>query len=228
MLRLLRITVVITLLASSSLAADRPYHAVLEANPAAPFPFLSKFGTVDIHLYPGGVRAETLWLNGFSRSSARALTVENPFGRMYTDVPLSEITPLVRKLGGSSLGPLSGPPAQVLAPVAGKVRGLDAMRYRLVYGPEAWIDIWTTHAIPENPQFRSIVREFAAGISPPAADIAAKLPGVPVYVELNFRRFKKLPLVRLKSLEFDNKGESDALSVGSIYFRAPLLESLWK
>ncbi len=209
-------------------AADRPYHLQLEASPAAPFPFLSKFGTVSIHVYGGGVRAETFWLNGFSRNASPTLTVENPLGRMYTDLPLAEIPSLVRKLGGSSLGPISGPPLDVMPPVGGKVRGLDAARYRLVYGPQAWIDIWTTTMIPANPQFRAIVNEFVAGISPPAAEIARRLPGMPIYVELNFRRFKKVPLVRLKSFAFDNAGEADALSVGSLYFRAPLLESLWK
>lgn len=215
------------LFALPSLAAT-PYHLQLEANPAAPFPFLGRFGTVTIDVYSGGVRAETIWLNGFSRNGARAVTVENPFGRMYTDLPLQEITTIVRKLGGSSLGPLSGPPEKVSAPVAGKVRGLEAARYRLMYGPQAWIDVWTTRAIPDNPQFRAIVMEFVAGVSPPAAEIARALPGVPIYVELNFRRFHKLPLLRLKSLSFESKGEAEALRVGTLYFKAPLLDELWK
>jgi hypothetical protein len=210
------------------LFAAGPYHLQLEANPSAPFPFLGKFGTVTIHVYGSGVRAETLWLNGFSRNGARTVTVENPLGRMYTDMPLAEISLLVRKLGGASLGPLSSPPERVAAPVAGKVRGLDATRYRLVYGPEAWIDVWTTRAMPDNPQFRAIVNEFVAGVSPGAAAVARNIPGTPIYVELNFRRFKKVPLVRLKSFSSNNEGERDALSVGMLYFRAPLLESIWK
>ncbi len=214
--------------ALSAGSAERPYHLRLEASPSAAFPFLSKFGTVQIHVYGGGVRAETLWLNGFSRNSSRTLTVENPLGRMYTELPIAEISSLVRKLGGSSLGPISGPPEKVTAPVGGKVGGLDASRYRLYYGPQAWIDIWTTATIPQNPQFRAIALAFVEGISPPAADIAKRLPGTPVYVELNFRRFKKVPLLQLKSYTHENAGEADALSVGSIYFRAPLLESLWK
>ena len=205
-----------------------PYHLQLEANPAAPFPFLGRFGTVSIDVYDGGVRAESFWLNGFSRNGARAVTVENPLGRMYTDLPLAGIAPMVRRLGGASLGPLSGPPAGVSTPVAGKVHGLDAMRYRLTYGPQAWIDIWTTRAVPENQQFRAVVNEFVAGISPPAAEIARRLPGAPIYVELNFRRFRKLPLLRVKGLSFDNKGEAGALNVGTLYFRAPLLDSIWK
>jgi len=30
------------------------YHLVLEANPTVPFPFLGRFGTVEIHVYPAG------------------------------------------------------------------------------------------------------------------------------------------------------------------------------
>lgn len=216
------------LLLGLPLFAAQPYHLQLEANPAAPFPFLSKFGTVTIDVYGGGVRAKTIWLNGFSPNGSGNVTVENPLGRMYTDLPLPEIAKLVRKLGGSSLGALNGPPERVDGPVGGKVKGLDAARYRLVYGPQAWIDVWTTRAIPANPQFRSIVNEFVAGVSPPAAAIAARLPGAPIYVELNFRRFHKLPLLRMKSLTFDNEGEADALKTGLLYFRAPLLDSIWK
>jgi len=71
---------VLALLALPALAAPapRPYHLTLEATPAAAFPFLSKFGTVTLHLYSGGVRAETFWLNGFSRNESPNITVENP------------------------------------------------------------------------------------------------------------------------------------------------------
>ena len=41
---------------------------VLEASPAAAFPYLGKFGNVELHVYAGGVRAEALWLNSFSRN----------------------------------------------------------------------------------------------------------------------------------------------------------------
>src|SRR6266550_6652760 len=100
----MRRLLVLALLALPALAAaPRPYHLTLEANPAAPFPFLSKFGTVTLHLYNGGVRAETLWLNGFSRAGAPVITVENPFGRMYTDVPVANISSIVGKLAGNEL-----------------------------------------------------------------------------------------------------------------------------
>src|ERR1700737_1391035 len=138
-------------LAATASAAPRPYHLQLEANPAAPFPFLSRFGTVALDVYPAGVRAETVWLNGFSRDGAPAVTVDNPLGRMYTDVPLSEIAPTLTNMSSS--------------------RGA-----RPVYGPAAWIDVWDTEAIPPNAQLRAIVEQFVAGIAPPTAAALRAIP----------------------------------------------------
>jgi hypothetical protein len=208
------------------LAASRPYHLTLEAHPAAPFPFLSRFGKVTLDVYPGGVRAESFWLNGFSRNGSPSVTVENPFWRMYTEVPLASVASTLRKL--STAGVENAAPAAVKKPVGGAVKGLAAVRYRLQYGPEAWIDIWTTRAVPENPQLRAIVNELVSGISPATASVARAIPGTPVQVELNFRRYKKLTLLELKKIRHDSTGEDDALKVGALYFKAPLLDALWK
>jgi len=208
-------------------AAPPPaYHIELEANPAAPFPFLGKFGSVTLHVYPAGVRADTIWLNGFSRNGTPAVTVENPYGRMYTYIPVTEITNILQKMSKEEA--LALPPPPIAPPISGKVHGIAARRYRLIYGPQAWIDIWTTQAVPENPQLRAIVDAFVRGISPPTADSLKSVPGTPIYVELNFRRYHKLPLVRLKSFALNNVGQEKALSVGTLYFKAPLLDSLLK
>jgi hypothetical protein len=203
----------------------RPYHLTLEANPAAPFPFLSKFGTVTLHVYSGGVRAETVWLNGFSPNASPNITVENPYGRMYTEVPVANVGSIVGKLSG---GELKSATPQLATPLAGRVGELAATRYRLIYGPAAYIDIWSTHAVPENAQLRSIVIQFVSGISPGTASLAKTIPGTPIYVELNFRRFKKLPLLRLKSIAYDTDGEAGALKVSSFMLHASLLDNLWK
>jgi hypothetical protein len=195
------------------------YHLELEANPAAPFPFLGKFGTITLHVYPGGVRAETMLLNGFSRNGASTITVENPYTRMYTNEPIAGIAPTLRMLGSidvaASVVPSRGPE------LGGKVGNVDARRYRLVYGPTAWIDIWTTTAIPENAQLRAIVDEFVRGIAPGTASAMRTIPGTPLYVELNFRRYRKVVLLRLKRLAPNSDGEEKALSVGRLYFKAP-------
>ncbi len=203
-----------------------PYHITLEAYPAAPFPFFSKFGKVTLDVYDGGVRAESLWLSGFTRNGSKTVTVQNPVARMYTDVPIADVTSIVARLAGGDQIATAIPP--VLPPVPGKVAGIAANRYRIVYGPAAWIDLWTTPQIPENPQLRAIVDGLVEGISPATAKAARTIPGTPVYVELNFRRFQKVPLVKLKGLTRDDHGESDALKVGSFYFKAPLLDAIWR
>jgi hypothetical protein len=217
---------VFLLAASFPLQAAPKYHLTLEAHPAAPFPFLARFGTVTLHVYPGGIRAESFWLNGFSRTGAPAVTVQNPFWRMYTEVPIANIASILHKL--STAGVENAAPAALGKPAGGAVKGLAAVRYRLQYGAQAWIDVWTTRAVPENPQLRAIVIELVNGISPATASTMRAIPGMPVYVELNFRRFKRVTLVELKKISFDNAGEEDALSVGNLYFKAPLLDAIWK
>lgn len=206
--------------------APKPYHLELEVNAAAPFPFLSKFGTVTLSVFPAGLRAETLWLNAFSRNGAQTVTVENPYGRMYTYVAITELASMLRNM--SKDGSLAAAAPVIAPPISGNVRGIGARRYRLLYGPQAWIDVWTTETIPENPQLRRIVEAFVRGISPPTAESLRSVRGTPLYVELNFRRYQKLPLVRLKSITWNNVGQEKALSVGTLYFKAPLLDSLLK
>ena len=128
----------------------------------------------------------------------------------------------------SSNDPLAATPPPVQGPVTGKVGALRASRYRLIYGPGAWIDIWTTTDVPENAQLRAIVDSLVRGISPPTASVTHGLPGTPVYVELNFRRFKRVPFLKLKKLTWNNAGEADALKVGSYYMKAPLIDAVWR
>lgn len=220
-----RIILLLTLLALPAFAA-KPYHVELEAYPAAPFPWLSKFGKVTLHVYPGGVRAETVWLNAFSRNGDKIFTIENPYGRMYSEMPLSEIAPTISKLSKSK-DPGSNDKPPILKPVAGTVRGVAAQRYRLVYGPDAYIDVWTTSTVAENPQLRALATEFVRSIAPGTATAMQKIPGVPLYIELNFRRFKKLPLLRMTKFENDASDEADALKRGMLYFKAPYDTLLW-
>lgn len=222
-----RVFLVLILLTALPLSAA-PYHLELEADPAAPFPFLAKFGKINLSVYGGGVRAETLWLNGFSRSGASTITVMNPYGRMYTDMPIVEIGRTIEKVGAATRKQAGVAAPTLTAPVRGKVRGIDATRYRMIYGEQAWIDVWTTAVIPTNSQLRTIATEFVGGVSPGSANVWKQIPGTPIYVELNFSHYKKLPLLRLKSLTFENGGEVDALKVGTIYFKAPFLDSIWK
>ena len=204
------------------------YHLELEARPAAPFPFLARFGTVTLHVYPHGVRADTFWLNGFSRNGSETVTVMNPVARMYTEVPIVEFPAVMARLTGAKGGQVQGESPVLSAPTAGRVRGFAASRYRLTYAPSAWIDIWTTQIVPENPQLKRVVYEFASNVAPATAALMRTIPGNPLYVELNFSHYHHLPLVRLKSLTMDNRGEAAALEVGALYFKAPLIDAIWK
>jgi hypothetical protein len=204
----------------------KPYHIVLEANTAAPFPFLSRFGTITLHVYPAGVRADSIWLNGFSRLGTSTVTIQNPYARMYTTMPVSEITSMIQKTTDEDA--LAATPPPIAPAVSGKVRGIAARRYRLLYGPEAWIDVWTTNVIPENAQLRRVVDAFVRGISPATAESWKSIPGTPLYVELNFSHYKKLPLIRLKSFVMNNLGQEAALKVGNFYFKAPMVDAILK
>ena len=66
-----------------------------------------------------------------------------------------------------------------------------------------------------------------AGISPGTAAAARKIPGTPVFVELNFS-FRKVALLKVKKVTFesDPDDEKDALELGPIYMKAPLLDKL--
>jgi hypothetical protein len=207
-------------------APQKPYHLELAVTPEAVFPYLGKFGDLDVHVYPTGVRGEALWLNGFSRIGDKAVTVVNPLGRMYVDVQIDEITAILTKLAGND-GAVERAAAPVMGPqLKGTVGGIAATRHRLVFGPTAWIDVWTTDVIPPNPHFRLLVSQVVSGISPATGLAASKLPGTPLFVELNFRRFKKVPIVKLKKLTFSAEGEEDALTLGSLYIRASVFEKI--
>ena len=216
----------LSLLIASTAVAARPYHMELSANPAAAFPYLGRFGSVTVHVYSTGVRADALWLKALSRNGAPAVTVANPLGRMYVDVPVTDIGAIVASLAGTA-GETERNAAPTLGPSSrGTVRGVAATRHRLMYGEEAWIDVWMTSIVPENPQLRAVVSQLVSGISPATGAAVEKLPGTPVYVELNFRRFSKLPLLKLEKLTFTAEQEKEALELGPLYVRAGVLEKV--
>src|ERR1043165_121275 len=210
MRRLLALIVFAVPALAATPAAQAPtYHLQLEANGAAPFPYLARFGTFNIDVYNGGLHVDTFWLNAFSRNDSNDITVLNPLARMYVDMPVRDIAAMLARLGAAGRKDASRSVPPLAAPLEGKVKDVVATRYRMIYGPEAWIDIWTTTAIPENPQLRRLINEIVGSISPTTLATAKTTPGTPLYVELNFSLYKKLPILKLKSLTFDDAGESD-------------------
>jgi hypothetical protein len=201
-------------------APQRPFHLVLEASPSGVFPYLGKFGDVEIHVYRSGVRMEALWLDSFSKNGAPAITIMNPLGRMYADMDVADIAPALRRMAGAA-GASERAAAGTLGSITkGTVGGNAATRHRLVYGPSAYIDVWTSDTLPENAQLKKIMVEVVRGVSPDSAAAVSRIRGVPILVELNFRRFQKVRLLTVKKLTFEAEDEEDALAVGALYRKA--------
>jgi len=204
------------------------YRLELEVNPVAMFPLLTKLGEVDLTVYPGGVHGQTFLLKGFSRNHTSAITVQNPLARTYSDISLADITAMLGKFGKSRSW-LANRKSFPLAPeiLRGSVKGVPASRYRVMLAPEAWVDVWTTTVIPENPQFERIMTQVAASISPAVSAATKQIPGTVLYVELNTPTYPKVPVLRMKKLVRSSEGESDALQVGAFYFKKPFSDSMF-
>jgi hypothetical protein len=204
-------------------SAPRKYHLELDANLGAVFPTFGRFGNIKIHVYPAGVRADSSLLNAFSRNGVRSVTVLKPTVRMYTDVAFTEMTTMI----AAGTDEFEDVP-RIVGPTVGKVGSLVAMRYRLQYNKTEWIDIWISRDVPANPQFRAIIDAAIRGLSDRSADVVRTIPGTPVYIELNFRGYDKLALLKLRRLTWNNHGETAALNLGNYYFKVPILDTIWR
>ena len=203
------------------------YHLSLQSSPASVVPLLSRFGTIEIHVYTGGVRAESMLVDSFSRNGSPTITLLNPVARMYTEVAVDEFPNVIAEIIGFTSRPDTDVP-RLLPPMNGKVNGMAARRYRLQYDSDEWMDVWTTSTMPMNPQLRRVTEAFVRRFAPGTAAPLARIPGNPVYVELNTPEHPKFPLLQLESIEFTDSGESDALRVGKWYFKAPLIDAIFE
>jgi hypothetical protein len=216
----------VAMFVATSVFASAPYHLELQSSPAVVLPLLGKFGTMEIHVYDGGVRVESLAFDSFSRNGSSTVTLLNPIARLYTEVPIDEFPSLIERITGIHRSAADVVP-KVAAPIAGKVNGLDARRYRLSWTPTDWMDVWTI-AVPESPQLRRVVDAFVRHFAPHTAGPLARIPGNPVYVELNTVDHPKFPLLQMRSLKMDDHGEDKALHVGKWFFKAPLPDAILK
>lgn len=212
--------VAVLLSAESKAAATRPFHVQLESDAAsiAPFPLLRRLGVSTIDLYPGGFRVKTVWLRGFSRNGSRTFTVENPVSRTYVTMPMTEVGGIVHSLGGRPVH--ADPPSKIQA-TSGTVRGLAAKRFRLIYSPDEFIDVWTTSALGGTPEYRAFMIELVRAISPSSASVVRAIPGTPLYIELNVGQYRKVVVLRPRSVVYKSTGEAEALRVSPFMFPAP-------
>jgi len=205
----------------------KPFKVELIARPTAPFPFLKKFGQIDIALYAGGVSGESLFLRGFSRNGEETVTVVNPLGRMYVPMTLSKLRDTFVSMSGRKGEIMPGLSVFPVSKIGqGNVKNVPATRYRVQLGPESSMDVWTTSVIPKSRQFEAIYLRLVDAVSHSAVATFQKIPGTPIYIEMNTQKYKKLQLLSLKSFSNTNEGEKEALEVGSFYIKAPILESL--
>jgi hypothetical protein len=217
----------VAMFVATSVFASTPYHLSLQSSPAVVLPLLGKFGTIEIHVYDGGVRVESLALDSFSRNGSPTITLLNPIARLYTEVPVDEFPSVIERITGIHRSAADNVP-KLAAPVGGKVNGLAARRYRLSWTATDWMDVWTTSAVPENPQLRKVIDAFVRHFAPNTAGPLARIPGNPVYVELNTVEHPKYPLLQMRSLRFDDGGEEKALHIGKWYFKAPLPDAIFR
>ncbi len=196
----------------------RRSHLQLQSNVAATFPLMKRFGAITVDVYPHGFRASSIWLRAFAVNERKTITIENPISRMYDEMPMSEVGNMVRMVGGHPMN--VGPPQQVVI-AEGKVRGLPSHRYRLVYGANDFIDVWTTAALGPAPAFRAFIDAFVRAIAPASAAVLRKVPDTPIYVEVNMGQYRKLAIVSPRSIGYNVSGEAEALRVSPWMFRAP-------
>lgn len=201
----------------------------LELTPGAALPFFGRFASADVSIYPEGMTASSTFLRAWIRNQAGAVRVEHVIARLYSDVPVSSIRPTLLSLAGVRDSVIPSLNLRVDPPQKGKVRGLDAHRYRMRFTKQGYLDVWTTTVFPENQEFRRLQREFLTAVSPSAAAAAAKLPGTPVYVELNTPRHQKVVLLRLDKVVIDvpRDEREKALSTGRVYAKAPFSDRFW-
>ncbi len=240
LLLLLSFTLVSSLMAAETKSrktvapADAPlssYKLELEINALEALPFLKKFGKMNVVVYPGGVRARSILVDGFSTTGTDTITVENGVTRLYHVIPVSEFESLVRTAAGGGITL----PADLEKTIhfeklvrTGTVAGIPAVRHRAILGPDSWIDVWTTTRVPKNPQFTRLSQHFLKAVVPSVARLVDKLPGTPVYVELETERFHKLALLKATSLATSSVGETDDLKVAKYYVKAPKLADLFE
>jgi hypothetical protein len=205
------------------------YTLELVLTPVGDSKVIGRLGSVDVTVYPQGIHADSMWLDGISRQGSPNIVMFNPTTRLYSSVPLSGFRSVVLKISGSSeelMPKLRRFPIE--APVRARVGDIPSSRYRIRLGPESWIDVWTTTIIPENPQLRRLSEELLSAISNEVSYLAREIPGVPLAIQFNTQNYPGKTVLRTKALRRSSAGHEQSLALGSFYVRTPLAERLWR
>lgn len=203
------------------------YALHLQARPAAPFPFLDKLGNIEIQVYPQGVRADSLWLDGYLLAESDSVRIENPAVRLYTDASFEALRKLFSKLRPEDAEPLSLEKLEVIhTGKTGTIMKLPVSCHRVVLGKKAWIDVWSTPALRTSPAWERLQVELLSAISPELSKVVKEIPGTVVHVMLNTEHFPKTVLLTTTEVYLSSAGHEEALQTGRFFLRAPSLDRL--
>lgn len=219
--------------ASAAPAADVPaprdrYALQLEARPSAVFPFLDKLGRVDIAVYPQGVRADSLWLNGYLKAGSENVRIENPTLRLYTDASYSALRKLFLSLAPEDDVMKFGELPVTDTGRKGTIKGMAIRCHRIQLGKKAWIDVWTTQELRKSRPFHDLQMQVLTTISPDLARAAARIPGTPLHVVLNTSKYPETTLLTTKEVYRSSAGHEEALQTGRFFLRVPSIDRLVK
>lgn len=218
-----RLLVIALLLFTTAASANPPLHTYkLELVARPPFRFLSRFGAMNVVIYPGGVRASNFFVNAFSKQGERFVTVMSPLTRLYSEIGLDRIGTAILRLNTSN----EKMPASGVYPIdpsrqQAVIRGIPATRYRILLGPGSWMDVWSTDAVATNAQYRRLLDALVGQLGRDFTTTLHQIPGTPIKVVLKSRRYDNAVLLEPSRLSPSNAGESEALRLGRFYIRAP-------
>jgi hypothetical protein len=187
----------------------------------SPFRSVNAVGKIELTVFPAGIRGDSLFFSGFSKSGEEDLIVMSRLTRMYGRIPVDTVTRVLEerlqpqeKLNAGSYSLSASGDERIIA-------GLSALHYRVHLGTGSHVDIWITEALEESEQFRRVVNQIIGALAAPIAPMLHALPGMPLEVTLHTRRFPDLELLAVERISLDGSRAPKSLKVGRFYLPAP-------
>lgn len=205
------------------------YALHLEARPTAAFPFLDKLGRVEVQVYPQGVRADSLWLDGYMRTGSDSVRLENPSVRLYSDSSFASLSKIF-----ASLKPRDkqAPKLRKLQVVdtgrKGTIKKLPVRCYTIKIGKRIAVDVWSTTALARNTAWEKLQNEVLKAVSPELAQAAKRIPGTTMHVVLREKGEADATLLTTREVFLSSAGHEEALSTGRLFLRAPDIGKLMR
>lgn len=210
-------------------AASKDYRLVLWIQPVGDDALTQKLGKATLTVYPQGVKADSLWLDGFTRQGSSQLTLLKPIARLYAQVELSDFSDIIRRMAGSRDGLVGNiGTLRVGNPVNGKINKRAAKRFRISIDQQQWVDVWTAADLPENKQLKKLTSEVLEAVSDQLPPVLDKIEGTPILVRLHTDEYRDVDVLGFRSIRSSSRGHADDLQVGRFFLRATFAEKLWE